>query len=925
MPQQIYGQPTTLPNPTAGVGYSQLVSATGGTPFYTFAVTSGSLPTGLTLDPAGTLSGTATQGGTSTFTITATDTNGFTGNRSYTLTITGGPTIVLSPTSLTNPMVGIGYSQTITANGGTPSYTFAITSGSLPNGMTLNSAGVITGTPTVAGTFNFTVTVTDTNNFTGNQPYTFTLAPPTISLNPTTLPTPLLGVGYSHMISANGGTTPYTFAVTSGTLPTGLTLNTNTGVIGGTPAAIGTFNFTITATDANSFSGNQPYTVTINAIPTITITPSTLTDPTLTVAYSQTLSGNGGTGPYTFAVSSGTLPTGLSVNSSTGVISGTPGATGTFNFTITATDANSFTGNQPYTVTVAITPTITLTPSTLPNPTLAVSYSQTLSGNGGTGPYTFAVSSGALPTGFSLNSSTGVISGTPSATGIFNFTITATDANSFSGNQPYTLTITTKPIITITPTTLPNPTLGVDYSQTLTAKGGTAPYQFIISSGALPPGLSLTSFGNIIGSATAAGTYRFTIKVTDKMGVTKSQTYQLIIIVLRPDPSQNSAIKGMVNAQASSNQFLTHAVINTLADHFQQLHRHLPPSTNNMRLGFKNPFSMQYQKEQDLNRQANQRLPHDQKKYEPEQTNKGSYSMSNLDLLTDKLSLSNLSLFNYPLSPWISGNMSYGRYNDVGQLDNRFLLESVVGGFDLQLRKTLIVGTGISYGNNKNEFSNNLVSPFNVLTQQASSFLYSTYEPKKNLFIDALLGIGSSSFNNKNYSTQIESMSSKRKGQLGFGSLGMSKQIQIKSILAQPFIRGDIIQARLGSFTEPYGPWELSFKPLNVSNISWNTGFTLSTTLLYDTWFLTPMLKTEYSYTSGTSNNQFLYYTDIGMETLSYNFQVYNYIKNIGSSSIWLNVHKDKGASIALGASGAFGSNFFLMQSIQLNLNYAFF
>src|SRR5262249_51297588 len=127
--------------------------------------------------------------------------------------------------------------------------------------------------------------------------------------------------GYSQTIVTSGGTTPITFAVTVGTLPSGLTLNTSTGVISGTPTASRAATFTITATDALSASANRAYTVTIN--PAVAITTTTLADWTVNLAgYSQTVSATGGTGAKTFAVTTGTLPAGLTLNTTTGVISG---------------------------------------------------------------------------------------------------------------------------------------------------------------------------------------------------------------------------------------------------------------------------------------------------------------------------------------------------------------------------------------------------------------------------------------------------------------------------------------------------------------------------------------------------------------------------------------------------------------------------
>ena len=175
--------------------------------------------------------------------------------------------------------------------------------------------------------------------------------------------------------------------------------------------------------------------------PVITLSPSVLPDGYIGVAYSQTIVASGGTAPYTFTVSNGTLPAGLNLNSSTGVISGTPTTVGSSPFTITATDNNGCQGSQIYTINI-LDCVITVDPPALPDGTVNIPYNQTITASGGTPPYTFTVTTGSLPDGLTLNISTGVISGTPTIEGLFQFTITAVDSADCSGNHDYTINIT---------------------------------------------------------------------------------------------------------------------------------------------------------------------------------------------------------------------------------------------------------------------------------------------------------------------------------------------------------------------------------------------------------------------------------------------------------------------------------------------------
>jgi hypothetical protein len=184
----------------------------------------------------------------------------------------GCPAIAVAPATLPNAVVGISANQALTASGGTGPYTFTVTAGTLPTGLTLTPAGVLSGTLTAAGTFTFTVRATDAAGCFGIRSYTISVAPagcPAIALSPPTLPNATQGVAFTLTITASGGTAPYTFTVSSGTLPAGVTL-TPAGVLAGTPTTVGPTTFTIRATAANGCFAELPYTVTVvAAVPTL--------------------------------------------------------------------------------------------------------------------------------------------------------------------------------------------------------------------------------------------------------------------------------------------------------------------------------------------------------------------------------------------------------------------------------------------------------------------------------------------------------------------------------------------------------------------------------------------------------------------------------------------------------------------------------
>lgn len=515
---------TALPAATGGTAYSQTITTSGGIAPYSYSVVSGALPPGLMLASGGVLSGTPSAAGTFTFRLRATDsaTTPFGVEGLYAITV-GAPAIVVTPATLSSATVGQAYDQTVTASGAGTSYSYAVTAGALPSGVTLASDGRLTGTPGAGGSFTFTLTATNAAGFTGARAYTLSVAAPTLALSPASLPAGTSGVAYIATLSASGGIAPYNFAVTAGALPAGVTLSSS-GVLAGTATQSGSFTFSVTATDNSNGSGpysaTRSYTLVIGA-PALTLVPATLANATVGVAYSQTLTANGGTAPYSYAVSAGALPAGVALGAN-GRLSGTPTAGGSYNFTVTATDTTTTANGGPYTAVrsytlMVTTATVAFAQANVPAGVSGAPYSETLSATGGTAPYTFAVTAGALPAGVTLSGS-GALAGTPTQSGSFTFSVTATDSSTGSGpysaTRSYTLVIGA-PALTLAPATLGNATVGAAYSQALIAGGGTAPYSYAVTAGALPAGVMLGTNGTLSGTPTAGGSYSFTVTATD--------------------------------------------------------------------------------------------------------------------------------------------------------------------------------------------------------------------------------------------------------------------------------------------------------------------------------------------------------------------------------------------------------------------------
>jgi hypothetical protein len=284
--------------------YSQTLEATGTGPI-TWSVASGSLPDGLTLSPEGVISGTPTTVETSNFTVSATNSVRSTTRSLYisvrTASMTTYPNITTD--SLAGGIVGVPYSQTLTATGTTP-ITCSLT-GILPDGLTLSPTGVISGTPTTAGTFSFYINAVNGTSFTGSSfSITVAAAPVAPTITTASLVGGTVGLSYRQTLAATGDT-PITWSVTPGSLPDGLTLS-STGTISGTPTAAGVFTFTVEATNATSSDTKSP-SITIAAAPVPpTIMTTSLAGGVVGTPYSQTLSATGDT-PIAWSVSSGKI------------------------------------------------------------------------------------------------------------------------------------------------------------------------------------------------------------------------------------------------------------------------------------------------------------------------------------------------------------------------------------------------------------------------------------------------------------------------------------------------------------------------------------------------------------------------------------------------------------------------------------------
>jgi hypothetical protein len=527
---------SSLPDGTVNQPYSTSVSGSGGLPPYTWSVTP-DLPAGLSFDTTtGAITGTPGTGtvGTSSHTFTLHDSLSPPQTVQRSLTLTINPTsavLLITTTSLPDGTVGQAYTQPVQATGGTGALTWSINVGTPPPGLSLDpTTGVISGTPTVAGTSSFTVLVTDTAAQTATQALSILINPPSPpTITTTSLPDGTVGQAYTQPVQATGGTGALTWSINVGTPPPGLSLDPTTGVISGTPTVAGTSSFTVLVTDTAAQTATQALSILINPPSPPTITTTSLPDGTVGQAYTQPVQATGGTGALTWSINVGTPPPGLSLDPTTGVISGTPTVAGTSSFTVLVTDTAAQTATQALSILINPPSPPTITTTSLPDGTVGQAYTQPVQATGGTGALTWSINVGTPPPGLSLDPTTGVISGTPTVAGTSSFTVLVTDTAAQTATQALSILINPPSPPTITTTSLPGGTVGQAYGEGLQATGGTGTLVWSLSGGSLPANLTLSSAGTISGTPNNMGTSNFTVMVTDALAQSVTQPLSIAV------------------------------------------------------------------------------------------------------------------------------------------------------------------------------------------------------------------------------------------------------------------------------------------------------------------------------------------------------------------------------------------------------------
>ncbi len=348
-----------------------------------------------------------------------------------------------------------------------------------------------------------------------------------MKITTTSLPDGMVSQRYGQAVTCTGGSAGCAWQVSDSSLPTGVAFDAAAGMVAGIPTAVQTGTVTVTAFDpaAPTNAATTTLTLTIDPPPfSIWLPPAASAQ--VGASYQLTPTVSGALGSTLWSITSGTLPSGLAFDPSSGAIAGAPTAWGTFTAVVQAQDSWSAArlDSKPVTITVAPA-SLVITTTGLNSGVFQTMFTAMLNATGGTGATSWSLASGTLPAGLTLNPS-GTISGVPSVVGAFPITICAVDANwpSNAAVAPLTVVIDATPFVVTVPAA-PTGTVGIAYQLVAQASGQIGAVTWSIASGALPPGLTLNAAsGAISGAPTQGGSFSAIVQAQDSWNARTAST-----------------------------------------------------------------------------------------------------------------------------------------------------------------------------------------------------------------------------------------------------------------------------------------------------------------------------------------------------------------------------------------------------------------
>ena len=694
--------------------------------------------------------------------------------------------------------------------------------------------------------------------------------------------------------------------------------NSKLGYIEGTPTKAGDYLFSFFQ---NKVFGNEYAYVGVHVDPAdVVITTASLSPGRIGVTYpATTLAATGGSGAYTWSANK--LPADLTLDATSGIITGTPTEAGSFDVKVTATDKEGHEGHMTYTLVIAAAPTIEITPKALPAGKINQVYAETtLSVSGGTAPYTYKAE--GLPEGLSLTGNK--IAGTPTEARSFDVKVTATDKEGYEGHMTYTLVIAAAPTIEIAPDALPAGKINQVYAETtLSVSGGTAPYTYKVEG--LPEGLSLTG-NKIAGTPTEARSFDVKVTATDKEGYEGHMTYTLVVAEALP-VAQSHSMRVMAGTTAFLNltegategpftdariittpeqsaghtwikregkaYFLYFAASTTFSGGTK-----LTYSLANAR-GASNPAVVTIDvvarpdpsKDEEViglvraqvdtaNQLAKTQLENFNQRLEQLHSDAECRANSvgiNLSLdgqqlhpdlnVLDKLRQADpneaCSSFRRKFSVWTNGALAYGKNDDDNGTNQKNSGTSISGGIDYRFSPSFTGGIGFGYGRVVTDIGERGTRNDGDMFSTA---LYGSFRSYRNMFLDGVLGYGWLQFDSNRYVTATgETASGQRLGKQVFGSVTLGYEYRNDAWLLSPYARLDAAHTMLGAFDETgAGIFNLAFDKQAVDLLSTTVGIRSEYSVPMDWGILKLRGRLEYSHDFAGASQARIGYADIG-------------------------------------------------------------
>ncbi|WP_176465178.1 IPT/TIG domain-containing protein, partial [Pseudomonas sp. Irchel 3E20] len=654
-----------------------------------------------------------------------------------------------------------------------------------------------------------------------------------------------------------------------------------------TPGYAGTDTFTYTATNAAGTSAPATVSITVTA-PVQNTTASGGWSTGGGQAYSQTLTWHGGAAPYSAFNVSG-LPAGLSMTATTATsltIAGTPTQTGTFTVTATATDSSTgsgpFAAPATFTLTVGAAPPLTLTPgaSTL-NATHGSAFTQAFSVSGGIAPYTLA-QGGNLPAGVSWNGATATLSGTPSQSGSFAITLTATDGSTGTPGtvtQHYTLQVADEtPVAPSQAANSAGPGQPVEVDLTNNASGGPFIAANLLTS--VPASVGRASIheagagaANLRAAPARVAGKRFVLRFVpnpDASGVvnlsytlsnaslTSSPGLISISLSARSDPSKDAEVQGLLNAQANSSRRFASGQINNFQQRLEALHSgNVSPFSNGFTLS---TASLKRQRLNDDPTGIEQWLQIKNAKMQAEPSLRTTPSSEQMPALGNQPGDAPTS----PLAFWTSGTISIG--DDAkrsADKEQKFVTSGLSVGADYRWAPNLTLGVGLGYGHDKTDIGDN------GSRSQADSYsvaVYGSYRPIESIYLDGVLGYQRLSFDNRRYVTDNAGVvNGKRDGNQTFASLTAGYEYREAQWLLSPYARLDLADGKLDRYRERGDDiFALSYDEQKVKTTSTSLGLRSQYATSTALGEVTPSLRLEYQHDFQGAGDASMRYADNG-------------------------------------------------------------